>query len=136
ARSVKVLLALSDVVPAKARRHQILDFELEKLRTRVAEEFLGLRVDQNDLTRAVRNDHRIRSGLQQRETCRRRRERIGLHSPGIRPFPERFPRGSAGGATLGVGRISAMSRTFRFRRRSPSSASWPISTPGAAPTAS
>src|SRR5262245_2624240 len=61
----KVAAAVNWMLAAKALGHQQLHRLIEQFLARIAKEFLGLRVDQDNLAAAVDNHHGIRGGLQE-----------------------------------------------------------------------
>src|ERR1035437_5837464 len=65
ARVGRVAGAMMPVLLTQARRHQTLDQLSQKLLPCVAEETLGLGVDEQDLPIPVHDDHRVRGRLQQ-----------------------------------------------------------------------
>src|SRR5439155_666996 len=64
-RIAEELCAMPRVIGPEPFGHEYFDRLIEQLRSRVSEQALGLRVYQNDFSRAVDDDHGVGRGLQQ-----------------------------------------------------------------------
>ena len=82
-RVAQIALHVMAVMAAEASRDQLGDAEADDLLALIAEQPLGLRVDERDVTVPVDDHHRVRRGLQQRAelALRAAEQAVAAHDP-------------------------------------------------------